>query len=166
MRRKVWGIADGLGWISLSDAARSKKYEEWTRDPDIGGVLGQYLDPKRVRVYLKDTIVKPYVIAKGSDQARPLRVAGVPEDAKFVESYIKPHGRRFANGSVVCWGNARDWKGVLLAVYERAYVVDGATPSAAILMEASGRYSDDGFRAMVADLADRLGIRSLSWLDT
>jgi hypothetical protein len=166
IREKVWALADQVGWMALSDSARSKRYEEWTRDPEIGGVLGQYVDPKQVRVYIKDTVIKPYVRAGGSDQARPLRVAGVPENARLVESYVKPHGRRLDDGRVVCWGNARDWKGVLLAVYERAYVVKNATPYSAVLMASSGRYAEDGFRAMVADVAARLGIGNLRWLET
>src|SRR3989442_15416146 len=121
VRERVWSLAKEVDWPTLPDSARSRKYEEWTRDPEIGGLLGHYVDPKQVRVYIKDTVIKPYVRAGGSDQARPLRVAGVPENARLVESYVKPHGRRLDDGRVVCWGNARDWKGVLLAVYERAY---------------------------------------------
>jgi hypothetical protein len=166
IREKVWALADQVGWMALSDSARSKKYEEWTRDQQIGGVLGHYVDPKQVRVYIKDTVIKPYVRARSSDHARPLRVVGIPEDAHMVEVYVKPHGRRLADGKVVCWGNARDWKSILLAVYERAYLADGATPYAAVLMAASGRNADDGFRIMVSDVAERLGIGCVRWLDT
>src|SRR5207253_1228063 len=39
IRDKVWTLADRADWLTLSDSIRSRKYEEWTRDPEIGGVL-------------------------------------------------------------------------------------------------------------------------------
>jgi len=166
VRERVWDLAVQVDWATLSDSARSRKYEEWTRDPLIGGLLGNYIDPKQVRVYLKDSVIKPYVIALRSGQARPLRALGLPEDALSSESYIKPHGRRLPDGSVVCWGQARDWKAILVAVWERAYEEPGASPFGAVLSGASGQWAAQAVRDRAEELGRRLGIPRLVWLDT
>ena len=165
IRDRLWAVADKIDWMTLPDSARSRKYEEWTRDGDIGGVLGNYLDSKRVRVYIKDSIMKPYIRVRSSDEIRPLRAAGVDEFMVSIETYIKPHGRRLSDGSVVCWGQAREWKDVLVAAWERAYE-NRAVPRAAVLTAASGKWAGGALRAKAEDLARRLGVPSLIWLDT
>lgn len=166
VRERVWTLADAAGWATLPDSVRSRKYEEWTRDPKIGGLLGNYVDPKQVRVYLKDSVIKPYTIARGGDQTRPFRALRLPDDTITAEGYMKPHGRRLEDGRVVCWGQARDWKGVVLAVWERAHDQPGATPYAAVLTAATGQWAMDQLRAKAKELANRLGIGQLVWLDT
>jgi hypothetical protein len=145
---------------------RSRKYEEWTRDPEIGGVLGHYIDPKQVRVYLKDSVIKPYTIARGRDHSRAFRALSLADDSSMAAGYTKPHGRRLEDGRIICWGQARDWKMILLAVWERARDEPGAEPYAAVLTVATGQWSAELFRAKATELAERLGILRVIWLDT
>ena len=60
LRNIVWSRADELGWSSLTDGDRASHYERWTRDKEIGGILAHYMDPRKVRVYIKDSLLKPY----------------------------------------------------------------------------------------------------------
>ena len=60
IRARLWAAADSLRWSTLPDAVRAKHYEFWTRDPAIGGRLGHFMDPRKVRVYIKDSLIKPY----------------------------------------------------------------------------------------------------------
>lgn len=166
LRRRLWGMADESGWISLSTATKAKQYEHWTNDVNIGGVLTRYLDKGQVRVYLKDTLLKGYARSKMADECLPLRVLRLPAGIETLETYVKPHGRRLRDGRTICWGRAKDWKSVLMALHERAYVAKGARPFAAILTYALGRFGEDATRALVADAAKRLGIEQLIWLDT
>ena len=104
LRKQLSGVADELGWMSLSTTEKRKLYEDWTRDPKYGGTLARYIDKGQVRVYLKDTILKDYTRAAGADPSRPLRLLKIPADTPVAETYIKPHGRRLADGRVICWG--------------------------------------------------------------
>lgn len=61
LRTAFWAKANELGWQELMWAQKSPLYEAWTRDPEIGGQLSHYMDHRRIRVYLKDTIMKGYV---------------------------------------------------------------------------------------------------------
>jgi hypothetical protein len=166
IRELVWAEADQIGWVTLPDASRSRKYEEWTGHPEVGGVLGRYVDAKQVRVYLKDSVIKPYTHALESDDGRVLRTLGIQDPAPVEVHFTKPHGRRLSDGRVVCWGQARNWKAVLLAVWERARSFPDATPYSAVLVAAYGPWAEPGLRSKARDLADRLGVERLVWLDT
>lgn len=165
LRGRLWGLADQIAWMNLSQTEKSKCYEDWTRDPRIGGVLARYIDKGHVRVYLKDTLLKDYTRNRLADSARPFRVLGIPASTEVLETYVKPHGRRLTDGRVVCWGRAEDWKLVLMAVHERAFVNRHGKAFGAVLLQASGRFQSKEIREVVDDAAKKLGIERLVWLD-
>lgn len=51
-------------WEDLPQLARSSLFEEWSRDPDIGGVIAQYVPQDRVRLWIKDGPIKGYQRAR------------------------------------------------------------------------------------------------------
>lgn len=165
IRDKLWTAAEDFGWSSLSDAERSEYYERWTKDASIGGQLAHFMDPRKVRVYIKDSLLKPYersrLLETESEVWRALDLAPPENDAHF---YIKPHGRRLVDGKVVCWGKSRDWKLILMAVFERGRASFDHSAHAAVFIE-TGQTAEKARRQLVADAARRLGIAHLIWLD-
>ena len=162
---RLWAAADSLRWSTLPDGERAKQYELWTRDPAIGGQLGHFMDPRKVRVYIKDSLVKPYERARLSLlESDVWRLLSFPDPGPRAERYIKPHGQRLVDGKIVCWGNSRDWKLILMAVFERSHTRPGSDPFGAVLLE-SGRTSDEYRRRVVREAATRLGIQNLAWVD-
>lgn len=162
LRSALWARADELGWQNLTWFEKSPVYEAWTKDPDVGGVLSRFMDARQVRVYIKDTVMKGYVRNRQSDAAPPLRMLGL--DAAIVaESYERPHGRRLDDGRVIAWGNAEDWKLVVMALYERAYGGKGWSPHAAVLLQALGKFHDANTRLMVEGAASKLGVARVLW---
>jgi hypothetical protein len=139
-------------------------YEQWIAEEDVGGVLIRFLDKANIRVYLKDTVMKPYVRERTKEAKPILWAVGLTGDEVVTEDYIKPHGRLLFDPRVVCWGLAKDWKAVLLAAYERAYRNLGK-PYAAVLLRGVGKMAQPSERRMVEDLAGRLGIEKVVWLD-
>jgi hypothetical protein len=166
LRSRLWEIADQVGWINLSTTEKSKHYEDWTKSREIGGLLTRFIDGGQVRLYIKDTLLKGYALQRSANASRPLRVCGIESSVETVETYLKPHGRRLADGRIVCWGRADDWKSVLMALHERAFVCKGTRPFAAVLFSADGRFRESDLRSMVKAAADRLAIEKLIWLDT
>ena len=165
IRDRLWATADELGWSALPDTERAKFYEIWTRDPTIGGQLGHFMDPRKVRVYIKDSLIKPYERMRLSLNENDVwRLLSLPTPELVAESYIKPHGRRLTDGKVVCWGKSRDWKLILMAVFERGQAHSGARAFGAVLLE-SGRTSEEHQRQLVREAARRLGIENLAWLE-
>lgn len=135
-------LADEIGWINLSPGTKSRFYQNWTRDPKIGGLLARVMNKEQVRVYLKDTIMKDYVRDRLADSSRPRNALGIDQNVKVLETYIKPHGQRLSDNRVICWGRADDWKAVLMALHERSYLGPVVRPYGAVLSQASGRYSN------------------------
>lgn len=161
----LWKRADSLGWSQLPDTERSRYYEQWTKEPAIGGMLAHYMDPRKVRVYIKDSLLKPYGRARvSSNEQDILTVLGVDPKLQVVHRYIKPHGLRFIDGRVIAWGKSRDWKLTLMAMYERCALTQGASAFATVLLE-SGNTVDDSVRILVRGAAKRLGIDRIEWVD-
>jgi len=163
LRERMWEIADQIDWLALGPTEKSQHYENWTRDPEVGGVLQRYMAVGQVRVYIKDSLLKDYPRARRADQAKPFRILGLDANVGVRRVFIKPHGRLLTDGRIVCWGRAADWKSILTAVFERSVTIQDATPFAAVLTESAGKYSDTGARAVVIEAARRLGINKLIW---
>jgi hypothetical protein len=165
IRDHIWSIAHEIDWSHLGDNERARYYEAWTKDAAIGGILGHYMDPRKVRVYIKDSLLKPFerkrLLLTEGEIFRRLSIQ--PMNA-IAESFIKPHGRRLVDGRVICWGNSRDWKLILMAVFERAENFTNAIPFAAILLE-SGKTIDASSRTVIKEAAKRLLIEKLDWID-
>ncbi len=166
LRERLWAVAEGMGWERLSGIEKSTRYEVWTRDTEVGGKLTHYMDQRKVRVYIKDTLMKGFSRARLADHGQVLRVLGLPQDSSgmVLRRYERPHGRLLATNLMIAWGQARDWKGILMALHERTFDQPGARPFAAILHSATGKFQEDAVRTMVQSAADKLGIEKVVWL--
>lgn len=165
LRDKLWAQCDDLGWMSLPDTERARYYELWTRDASIGGQLAHVMDARKVRVYIKDSLVKPYVRARLSlNEAEVWRLLGLTNLDRAAHVFIKPHGRRLENGRVIGWGRSRDWKSILMAVFERGRAHSSFSSFGVVLLE-SGKTEADQTRSLVREAARRLGIDKLAWLE-
>jgi hypothetical protein len=165
LKETLWARAEALNWPTLSDQQKSALYEDWLREPGVGGLLSRYLDPANTRVYVKDTIMKPYGRERIKDFSTIQKLLSLPENLTVVETYIKPHGRRLNDGAVVCWGLSRDWKAILFAVFERAYLAPSGVPFAAIIMSPTGKSQQIVYKQMIETAAARMGIEHLIWYD-
>lgn len=160
----LWREADRLEWPSLSATAKAKYYTIWTETKSIGGRLSGFMDPRQVRVYIKDTLLKSYTRDRLSNQNDVFRILRLPPDIPFSSTYIKPHGRLLSDGRQIAWSRATEWKAVLMALHERAFW-DGGSPYAAVLFEAGTKHMDKKSREIVESAAHKLGITKLVWID-
>jgi hypothetical protein len=161
--QSLWKAADELSWITLTDRQRATQYESWVRSEEVGGVLARYMDRGAVRVYLKDSLLKPYTRVRLESPRRPFLLLGLAVDSPIIEHFIKPHGVRLNDGKVVCWGLADEWKRTIVACFERTFQVRGAIPFGVVLLAAGDRYRDPAARRLVEELARRLGVQTLTW---
>jgi hypothetical protein len=166
IRQKIWAKADELDWPRISDLERATWYENWSKDKDIGGVLSHFMDARKVRVYIKDSLLKPYLRTRLQDgwEKVLLAIDMVEREGTFKKSYDKPHGRLLLDGRVICWGNSRDWKLILISVFERAYQLDTGVPYAVALVE-NGKATDAGIRELILAASQKLGVHHLVWID-
>lgn len=166
IQKKIWDKADELGWSRLSDSDRTLWYENWSKDKDIGVALAHFMDPRQVRVYIKDSLLKPYLRNRLEDAAgKVFSIVGLgPHSAPVSKTYDKPHGRLLSDGKIICWGSSRDWKIVIISVFERSYYLSNGDPYGAVLLE-NGRTQNESVRKMICAIGGELGIRYIRWID-
>lgn len=164
IKARLWAQADRDGWMSLGAQQKSAFYEHWSREKEVGVVLESFMDKADVRVYIKDTIMKPYPRARTSNAAPVMQALGLSATELSIKEFEKPHGLLLFNHRIICWGQAKEWKGVLLAVWERAYRESGKT-FAAVLFRPVGKMAQPSERAIVEALAKDLGIERIVWAD-
>jgi len=164
LRHELWKRADALEWAHLSSAAKAKYYRLWSEEDAIGGQLAHYMDWGSVRLYLKDTLLDDYTGKQQSDDATARRVLGIAPDMAVQRRYTKPHGQWLADGRLICWGRASDWKLILMALFERTHGSAAPRPYAAVFQRALGRYSETSVRCMVEAAASKLGIEVVKWV--
>ena len=117
----LWAEADRLFWASLPLADKSRYYTIWTENPAIGGKLTNYMDPRQVRVYIKDTLLKAYTRERLSNPAPVLGLLGLPGNSAFKETYIQASRTTPARWpGEIAWSRATEWKATLMALHESA----------------------------------------------
>lgn len=164
VRKCLWDEADRLGWSALSANDKTRYYSAWTETPEIGGRLAAFMDARKVRVYIKDTLLKPYARERSADEKPIFKLLDLPADIETVTTYIKPHGRRLLDRREIAWSRAAEWKATLMALHERAFEHHG-TAYAAIFLESATKHGEARSRATVEDAATKLGIARVFWLD-
>lgn len=162
---RVWAEADMVNWLRLGDVEKSRQYEKWMIDANVGEVIGQFLDQRNIRVYLKDSVMKPYGRERTKGVGAIFHVLNIPEGEVSRLEWIKPHGRLLYDQRCICWGPAKDWKSVLLSVYERAYRNPGAKPHAAVFLGPLGSMAQKSEQKLVATVAVKLGLEKIVWGD-
>lgn len=164
IRAELWQRADELNWLLLTDSDKGKHYQNWTREPQIGGVLAHYMEVSQVRTYIKDAVLKVYSRRRMEDPGYALSKMGLSSTSQVVTTYIKPHGVKLADGKIVCWGRAVNWKLILMALHERSFAEVDSLPYGAVLLQSSAGFTDSTARAVIENAATKLGVRKLAWV--
>lgn len=166
LKKRLWKAADELSWMSLPDTSRSQHYDNWAKDPTIGGKLERFLPSREVRHYIKDGLLKIYCRERrGAELEQICRIAGVKDAIKTRRKYERPHGCLLDDGRLVCWGDADRWKIVVMAMHERCFGATNLRPFAVVFTRAATHFADPSSRAVVEDAAKKLGIEHAAWRD-
>lgn len=163
IQEKLWKAADEAGFLGLPDLSKSTCYDNWVSEAEIGGRLIKYMEPHEVRHYLKDAYMKRYARERRNVLAFALEVLAIPADTPVRRRFIKPLGVELRDGRIICWGEAKIWKNVLMALHERGFGVPKAKRAAALLFP-HARFQSTESRLVVEDAAKKLGIRKVVWL--
>lgn len=165
VKAALWAHADRLEWDALSSAEKSKCYTQWSESDTIGRILSNYMDPRAVRVYIKDTLLKSYSREKLSEHhALVLRLAG-KNSLDVLKTFVKPHGLLFSDGVNVAWGRADDWKVLLGSLFERTFSSREDQSRIAVFFRAAPRFMSASSRKLVEAAAQRLGVQKCVWFD-
>ncbi|MEG3923331.1 hypothetical protein [Microcoleus sp. T3_D1] len=161
--RRVHKIADEADWRHLTINQRTLYYKNWTSNPEIGGRLSQIMELERVRVYLKDTVMKSYSRTQRLD-IRTL-IASMSLPCEYVtQKFIKPQGLLCNGTDLYTLTVAKEWKTALLSAFERGYELKNLNRNTVFIIEhTTSRFVDQSYRDMIATAAERLTI-DIHWV--
>ena len=164
VKRVLWQQADELQWHALGPSEKSRYYTVWTESDVIGRKLSTYMDPRSVRVYIKDTLLKGYGREKLNEYQDQIFRIVKQSELDICNRFIKPHGFRFLDQSLVAWGRADDWKVILGSIFER--MEEHTTNDVVVVFFRSApRFVGDTSRNLVVKAAARLGVTEVVWFD-
>jgi hypothetical protein len=133
--RKVYDDAQRLEWEYLSQREHTEQYARWLADPQVGGVLADWMSPEEQRVWLKDGPMKEFARALAGEGPFASHLSVHPRSPKVVVSRVlgdgwwpipgsigvKPLRCEASNGSskvMLFWGPSRDFKHLLWAAVD------------------------------------------------
>lgn len=142
--RRIYADMAAIGWDELSSHQKSKQYDEWVNDPDVGGAIGRFKDDPRH--WIKDGPVKEWPRARighgpyahllgddGHDPAAERRAlaerlvraclpgwVAAPDSIveKPMRMYVHPPEDSEADVRVLAWAKAEDFKHLLWAALQ------------------------------------------------
>jgi hypothetical protein len=172
--RRLYADAERLDWERLSVAEKSKQYENWLEDEEVGGELLRFKPSEAaVRVWMKDGPMKEFsraVLGVGPNAGLVVHPRCTPDSVvqatlgvgwsvapNSVE--IKP-ARCRASGpegdKVVIWGKNEDFKYLIFAALES--LVAGVEEVSVAVVEALANPTKKAERERMNKIAERCGI--------
>ena len=157
--KRVREMADALDWLHLNIPQRTQHYDAWTEDAGIGGLLAQVMDPSKVRVYLKDTVMGKDTHPRRPQLAILLVNMGIKCD-QITREFVKPQGVLCNGTHLYTMTVAEEWKGALLIFFERGKEIKRLKRNVVYITDhTTGRFVDKIYRDLIDEAARRLGIK-------
>jgi hypothetical protein len=161
----LFPIADAEDWMNASSERRTELCEEWEAREDVGGRIAARIGKKNVRQHIQFRIMRDYATAR-LDRSRGMvyGALGIPLDATVLESYVNPHGLCLVEYGVVTWGNAHNWKSLLMAQFERHFTLGKKVRNLGVVLFQGRLAYEEGEVEVVKAAARALGIDNVSVL--
>lgn len=132
---RLFEDAENRGWVNLALPERTKMYNDWVKDSEVGGRLRDFISVEDARVWIKDGPMKEYsrarygigkyaqyIAAPALARQELLRsVLGDDWQEEPKSLVIKPLRVTVTDGDKrlrLTWGSARDFKHLLWAALE------------------------------------------------
>ncbi|MCL2568797.1 MAG: hypothetical protein FWE12_05100 [Oscillospiraceae bacterium] len=145
IREATFKKADSFGYSSSGRIDSGRFMDDLVEDPEIGGVLKQYMDKERVRTYIKDSVLNAYAKKKIKDAFDAVDPTETIEKVYGVKALKIQTGTRKSNkvtvsraadghifvvsgGTVLYWENALR-KALELVAKQPGLIIEGRTPS-------------------------------------
>lgn len=160
---RLFKIANEIDWLHLNISERKAFYEQWTEDPEIGGALRKVMEPHRVRVYIKDSIMGTYTRSRRPSITKLLSSMSI-ECLDITREYIKPQAVLCNKKYLYTLAVAKDWKIALMSAFERAAEISHIDTNKVFFIEhTSRRFVDRSYRGLIESAGKRLGVE-IQWI--
>jgi len=175
IRRAIFEKADAFGYASCSRNNSGRFMDELVEDPEVGGILNQYMTKERIRTYIKDSVLNAYtkeLTKKVLDTTSPTdtiqQVYNVQSDIiqkcsgkdAFVSVSRSNDGCIFvvSSGTVLKWETALR-KSLELIARQPGLTVNNKTPSICLRLAANQDLTD-GDKKHITDALAAIGVQA------
>lgn len=174
---KMYRQADEAGWDSMVDSDKSRQYDRWLRDPEIGGVLAKFKPADAARAWLKDVAMRQYSRSlEGFGPFSQLVVSRFKGCSEIVEAACgpgwtlvpgslseKPMRCKATNGNevrLILWGSIANLRQLIWsAISEESGNIEPSLEPVVVLTSKRDDLIDPATIAQHRKVADRAGVR-------
>jgi len=169
----VYERADKYDYINRGRVDNGIFMTTLVEDPDVGGVLSEYLDRDKIRTYIKDGILNAYTksrkkeILKGNspiDTIKKIYTTAVTiiQAAGDITVCRSNDGKLFvvSNGTFSKWETALR-KALELIAREPKLIINGKTPEICLQIVVLNLGITDGDKSLITDALGAIGVKAI-----
>jgi hypothetical protein len=175
IKRAIYKKADDFGYTSCSRSDSGSFMDELVADPDVGGILKEYLPLEKVRTYIKDGVLNAYT----KEKTKKILKANLPietiKQIYSVETALLSEGKgkdvnvsvsRAEDGRifVISGGTVLKWETALRKALEHiartpGLIIEGVTPSICLILAVVSKDITEGDKNHIKIALDAISIK-------
>jgi hypothetical protein len=177
IKKAIYKKADEFGYMTSGRIESGRFMDELVDDPDIGGVLKEYMTKERIRTYIKDGVLNAYTKAKNRSALSTTTPEATVENLFSLSASIiqRCNGKnsgvfvlRAENGSifVVSSGTTLKWETALrkaleLIAREPRLSVEGKTPFICLQLSEASQELTEADRNHIRTALNAIGVKAV-----
>ena len=173
IKKRVFAKADEVGYARSGRVENGRFMDELVEDPEIGGILKEYMDKERIRTYIKDSVLNRY--AKDLNKAtlscktpKQLIQDTYDENADIIQKTGNISVLRSTGGAiyVVSAGTVLKWETALkkaleLIAKEPNLIQNGVPPKICLHLAASSSMLADSDKRSIRFALGLVGVKAV-----
>jgi len=168
----AYARADTHGYMSSGRVENGKFMNDLVEDPEIGGVLSEYMEKEKIRTYIKDTILNRY----SKDRIEEVLKANPPVDAIQKVYSVAANEIQIADDVVVCRsengaiyivssGTYQKWETALkkaleLIARQPTLIIDGKIPEICLQLIVLSMSITDGDKELISNALSAINVKA------
>ena len=170
----IFQKADAFGYASRDRPDNGRFMDELVEDPNVGGVLKEYMSKEKVRTYIKDSVLNAYTKTRTKKILASNSVTDTILQIFSVHSTVIQHSKhsgvsvcRSANGSifVISAGTVLKWETALrkaleLIANEPNLIIDEVMPLICLHLAVAGQDITDGEKKHISAALDAISVKA------
>lgn len=177
IKKTIFEKANAFGYATCDRSDSGRFMDELVEDPEVGGILKQYVAKERVRTYIKDGVLNAYkkeltkkAFATTSPTDTIQQIYGVEssviQQCSGKEATVSVsrsiNGQIFvtSGGTVLKWETALR-KALEIIARQPGLTIKNSTPSICLHLAASSQNLTDGDKKHIVDALAAIGVKAL-----
>lgn len=177
IKKAVYEKADAFGYMTASRIESGEFMDQLVEDPEIGGVLKEYMSKERIRTYIKDGILNAYTKAKNNQALASVNPRQTVKSLFNYDTFIIYSGKGKEKGVfvlralegcifVVSSGTTLKWETALrkaldLIAQKPTLIIDGKKPFICLQLSELSQGLTDADRVHIQTALGCIGVKAI-----